>query len=203
MGSPRCASCHAPLTTPVACKACGALQTIPAGTDHFRMLGLPRQYCVDEKLLEKSYRSTSRLVHPDFFGDKPKTDQEKAMRLTALLNDAYRTLRDPVARAEYLVRIAGGPTASADRSTPQGFLVEMLNLREEAEEPGLPPERQAGLLADVEARIGQLLSELDGMFSSEARLSREQLAGIRSALNSYYYLQTLRESLGGEKRLRH
>src|SRR5690242_14375833 len=106
-----CPRCSAPLASAIACSSCGALLPLPAGTDHFALLGLPRMFPIDDAKLERAYLKASRLVHPDYFGSKPKDVQAQAMRHTALLNDAYQTLRDPVRRGEYLLRLLGGKTA--------------------------------------------------------------------------------------------
>lgn len=200
-----CPRCNVPLASPVACSGCGALWPVPVGTDHFALLGLPRAYGIDGARLERAYLKSSRLVHPDYFGGRPKEEQAQALRHTALLNDAYRTLTEPVRRGEYLLRLLGGKTASADRHTPPCFLAEMLELREEADDLELPAARKADLLEQVSGRIAALLSELPPLFE-RALAAPAQRAGIlsalRSALNSYYYLETLRESLSGEKRLR-
>lgn len=200
-----CPVCNAPLASPVACSSCGKLLTVPVGTDHFALLGLPRHYPLDLPKLERAYLKSSRLVHPDFFGSKPKEEQAQAMRLTALINDAYQTLRDPVRRGEYLLRLLGGKSASADRHTPPCFLAEMLELREETDDPALPPARKDELLRGVNERIAALLTELPPLFEKALAVPAQRasvLSALRSALNSYYYLETLRENLSGEKRLR-
>jgi len=204
--SPGCPRCSAPLASPIACSRCGTLLTLPPGTDHYALLGVPRAFPIDEAVLERAYLKASRLVHPDYFGGKPKEEQQQAMRATALLNDAYQTLRDPVRRGEYLLRLLGGKTASADRTTPPCFLAEMLELREETDDPALPEARKAELLADVNGRVAALLRELPPLFEKALASSIGQrgglLSALRSALNSYYYLETLRENLSGQKRLR-
>lgn len=199
-----CPACNAPLASPVACSSCGKLLPVPMGTDHFALLGLPRHYPLDLQKLERAYLKSSRLVHPDFFGGSSKEEQAQAMRHSALLNDAYQTLRDPVRRGEYLLRLLGGKTAAADRHTPPCFLAEMLELREEIE-PGIPQARKDELLRDVNGRITALLAELPPLFEKALAAPAQRasvLSALRSALNSYYYLETLRENLSGEKRLR-
>lgn len=202
-----CPRCSAPLGSPVACAQCGALLTVPAGSDHFVLLGVPRQFAIDPAQLERTYLKVSRLVHPDFFGDQSKDVQAQAMRHSALLNDAYQTLKNDVRRGEYLLRLLGGKTAAADRSTKASFLAEMLELREEADDPALPADRKEAILTDVGRRIGMLLSELPPLFEEALAIPAPAqrtsvLAALRSSLNSYYYLETLRENLSGEKRLR-
>jgi molecular chaperone HscB len=197
----RCPACAAELVTPIACGRCGRLLSPYPLPDHFALLRLTRTYRVPEADLERVYLKSSRLVHPDFFADRPRHEQEQAGRLSALLNEAYRTLASPVARAEYLLRLRGGPTATSERATPPGFLGEMLALREEAEDPGIAPERRSELLAQVGARIAAVMGDLAGLFDAPDG-GAERTRDIRLALNSYYYLETLRESLGGEQRLR-
>src|SRR5262249_6963881 len=74
---------------------------------HFERLGLPRRFRLDLADLERSYLGHSRLVHPDYVGDAPP-----ALQAAAALNEAYATLRDPFRRAEYLLQLEGGPSAT-------------------------------------------------------------------------------------------
>src|SRR5581483_5510501 len=132
-----CPQCGAALSRAFVCATCGALFKEPPGLDHFAFFGLPRSFDVDEKAFEKSYLELSRLLHPDRqiarknAPDSPEARRLRALALSATMNQAYETLRSPLKRAEYLVRLAGGPGPDKDKRTPEGFLAEMLELREE------------------------------------------------------------------------
>src|SRR5205085_2031432 len=107
--------------------------------DHFAFFGLPRTFDLDEAALERSFLELSRLLHPDRQIARKAPESADARRLRALalsanMNAAYDALRNPLKRAEYLVRLAGGVGPEKDKRTPEGFLPEMLELREELEE---------------------------------------------------------------------
>lgn len=130
----KCPHCDAELRTPVVCDRCHALLPVTAATDHFTLLGLNRGYDLDAGVLDKRFLALSREIHPDFMGTKPADEQALAVRLSADVNQAHRVLKDPVLRAEYLLELAGGDSAAADKGLPDGFLAEMMMLREEVEE---------------------------------------------------------------------
>jgi molecular chaperone HscB len=75
--------------------------------NYFEFLSLPPKLAIDTTALEKSFYALSRRMHPDRFAGKSAEDQEAALRESSLLNDAYRTLKDPIARTEYLLKLEG------------------------------------------------------------------------------------------------
>ena len=75
--------------------------------NYFAQFGLPRHLNIDTAALEKSFYAQSRKLHPDRFASRPPAEQEAALAASSQLNDAYRTLRDPIARTEYLLAIEG------------------------------------------------------------------------------------------------
>src|SRR5438552_784250 len=75
--------------------------------DYFKVFGLPRQLGIDTLALEKKFYELSRKYHPDYFTTASPSEKTQAVRMTALLNDAYRTLRHPVHRVEYLLSLYG------------------------------------------------------------------------------------------------
>ena len=75
--------------------------------DYFSFFSLPRKLHVDVAALEKSFYLLSRKLHPDRFAAKPVVEQEAALAEASTLNDAYRTLKEPIARTEYLLRLEG------------------------------------------------------------------------------------------------
>jgi molecular chaperone HscB len=102
--------------------------------DFFHRLGLPRRFALDPAALEREYLARSRAVHPDYHAAGPTADLAASTDLSAALNEAYTTLRDPFTRADYLLTLAGGPPAAEHKQVPQAFLAEMLELRERVEE---------------------------------------------------------------------
>src|SRR5260370_34203293 len=88
------------------CNACGKVQPA-APVDYFTFFGLPRKLNVDLAALEKDFYLLSRKLHPDAVVQGSPMVQERSLQQSSLLNDAYRTLKDPVRRTEYLLRVEG------------------------------------------------------------------------------------------------
>ncbi len=75
--------------------------------DYFHIFSLPTKLTVDLPALEKSFYALSRKLHPDRFASRPAAEQAAALAESSNLNDAYRTLKDPIARTEYLLKLEG------------------------------------------------------------------------------------------------
>lgn len=88
------------------CNACGKVQpAVPA--DYFSFFGLPRKLNIDLVLLEREMYQLSRRLHPDLYTQASDQEQTWSLEQTSQLNDAYRTLRDPIARTQYLLKLQG------------------------------------------------------------------------------------------------
>ena len=88
------------------CSACGKVQP-PVPVDYFSFFGFPRKLNVDTALLEREFYQLSRKLHPDLYSRADKREQEWSLEQSSQLNDAYRTLKDPIKRTEYLLRLEG------------------------------------------------------------------------------------------------
>src|ERR1051326_6105068 len=88
------------------CSACGKVQP-PAPADYFTFFGFPRKLNVDTTALEREFYSLSRKLHPDIYAQADNREQEWSLEQSSLLNDAYRTLKDPIKRTEYLLHLEG------------------------------------------------------------------------------------------------
>ena len=88
------------------CSACGKVQP-PAPVDYFTFFGLPRKLNVDVKKLENEFYALSRRLHPDLYSQEDSKEQEWSLEQSSKLNDAYRTLKDPIKRTEYLLHLEG------------------------------------------------------------------------------------------------
>src|SRR5688572_2873044 len=160
--------------------------------DHFERLGLPRRFSLDVAAAERAYLARSRALHPDFHQLGTTAEQAASTGLAAALNEAYTTLTDPFKRAEYLLQLDGGPSASELKDVPADFLEEMLELRMEIAglTPDSPPARALEKqLADrrdaLLARVGGLLDDL----TPETRDAR--LKDARRLLNATKYVRNL------------
>ncbi|MBL8973122.1 MAG: Fe-S protein assembly co-chaperone HscB [Myxococcales bacterium] len=128
-------------------------------SDYFELLGLSRRWQVDRNLLERNYLERSREAHPDAFVSKGAAAQRAALELSSRINAAYRVVRDPILRAEYLVKLSGIDLDSNDpiqgAPTPtQAFLIQMIELRERLSEEG-----SAEVRDEIEARADQAFDE--------------------------------------------
>jgi len=88
------------------CESCGKVQP-PVPVDYFSFFGLPPKLNVDVTALEKSFYELSRKLHPDLNARAGSQEQEWSLEQSSLLNDAYRTMRDPIKRTEYLLHLEG------------------------------------------------------------------------------------------------
>ena len=88
------------------CARCGKLQpTTP--TDYFAFFGLPRRFQLDTAALEKEFYRLSRKFHPDLYARASAEEQRWSLEKSSVLNDAWRTLREPLTRTEYMLGLAG------------------------------------------------------------------------------------------------
>ncbi len=79
----------------------------PDAQNYFKLFGLARHLRIDTAALEKAFYAQSRRLHPDRFASRPQSEQDAALAASSRLNDAYRTLKDPIARTEYLLALEG------------------------------------------------------------------------------------------------
>ena len=97
----------------------------------FEMLGVERRFDLDLAVLEKTHRELSRALHPDKYTQGGASERRAALEKAASVNEAWRTVRDPIRRAEALFRLAGVPVGedSEPKASPM-FLMEVLEQRE-------------------------------------------------------------------------
>jgi molecular chaperone HscB len=88
------------------CGACGKVQP-PVPVDYFTFFGLSRKLNIDLARLEREFYDLSRKLHPDLYARADSQEQEWSMEQSSQLNDAYRTLKDPIKRTQYLLRLEG------------------------------------------------------------------------------------------------
>ena len=166
------------------CSSCGKVQP-PMPTDYFTFFGLPRKLNVDEAKLQRDFYAMSRKLHPDVFARSSDQEQGWSLETTSLLNDAFRTLKDPIARTEYLLKLEGLDTEEQSRTAtdaarasgeqkkqivPPDLLEEVFELNMQLEEARMNKkmgEEDAQLLRDLqqtktmlEDKFQSLLDEL-------------------------------------------
>jgi molecular chaperone HscB len=195
----KCVACSRELHSAAVCDYCHTLNPVSAPAEYFSLLGVPQRYDLDTDELRRRYLELSRHAHPDFFTANSPESQALALKVSSSLNDAYRTLSDPIERAEYLQELLGGKSSAADKSTPDGFLEEMMVLQEELTEAKhsgdhLALERHSATLhkrlCEMMARVAQLFADFEDQVGCEG-IRLECLGRIRRLLNGVSYLRRL------------
>src|ERR1700719_88819 len=130
-----CWNCSAATGGAHFCPACGKIQPLPRGADFFGFFGLPRKLSIDLADLEQRFHSLSWKLHPDHFVRASEDERQLSLDLSSQLNDAYRTLRDPVARVEYLLSLSGmRKEGQKKQQAPPELLEEVFELNESLDE---------------------------------------------------------------------
>lgn len=133
MARSMCWHCQSEVTGEYYCGQCVKVQPLSKELDYFTCLGLPRLLTIDTAALEAKYYELSRTFHPDFFQGKTEPEQQISLGNSALLNTAYHTLKDPVQRAEYLLKLEAGSAKDIRNSPPADLFEEILELQEDLE----------------------------------------------------------------------
>ena len=122
--------------------------------DHFTLFGLPRRYVLDMPELERLYRDVQARVHPDRHVGLSDAEQRLAMQWSTQANEAYQTLRQPLKRAQYLLRLAGVDVQlEHNTAMPPEFLMQQMEWREAVAEASAAGDEQA--LEHMHRRIKQ------------------------------------------------
>jgi len=177
--------------------------------DYFDVFGLPKILGLDLAALEKTFHELSRKYHPDYFSIAAPAEKTQAVRMTALLNDAYRTLRHPVRRVEYLLSLYG--LKSDGSKVPQSLLMEVFEINEQLEDVkagGASIEQADSLRAQIREKRERFDSELqqaslqwDDLVKAGAATPalRNHLAKLAEILSESSYIRNLESELEGEK----
>jgi molecular chaperone HscB len=181
-----CWSCKEPVAArALFCHACGAIQ--PTGNvDHFARLGVPRSFDVDGDKVEKQYLGFQRVLHPDRFVAKSAKERAVAEAQAADMNLAYETLKDPLRRAAYLLKLAGRDAAVSRDQTVQdpALLMEAMDAREELSEAASVDEVEK-LQVEAGAKAIDLIAQLSRAFAAEDYDLADKLATRFKYLRKY------------------
>jgi molecular chaperone HscB len=132
--------------------------------NHFELFGLSPAFVLDKQALEKAYREIQSQVHPDRFAHAGDAERRASLQWTTRVNEAYRTLQDPVQRAKHILELHGVDVAfETNTQMPTDFLLRQLELREELE-------------AAMQKKDSALLDALRGTIAGEKILLENQIA---------------------------
>ena len=206
-----CWSCHERTLGTHFCPACGKIQQVPQHSDYFAMFDLPRKLWIEMGALEQKFLQLSWKLHPDNFVNATAEEREISLKRSSELNDAYRTLREPVARVEYLLAIEGARVEGKNKQqAPPELLEEVFELNEsldelrEAKAGGgdiaalkqrleVAEKNFQGKLADVDAELQVVAKDWDkAIDSSTDEAARKNVkAKLNELLNRRSYIRNL------------
>jgi molecular chaperone HscB len=191
---------------------------------YFAMFSLPRKLTIDTSLLEGDFYKLSRQLHPDLYARKSAEEQAWSLRQSSLLNDAYRTLKDPITRTAYLLKLEGmrvedENTETRDPQTkqnrvPADLLEEVFELNMQLEEmranlkmgeddPSLRNDLQRaqlefnGMLAAVDEELHRAWTEWDAALDAGDEAAKDkQKDAMVALLHRRSYLRNLLREVG-------
>src|SRR5882762_5965197 len=166
-----CWNCHERTLGTHFCSTCGKLLQLPKQIDYFELFEMPRKLWIEMGGLEKKFLELSWKLHPDKFVTASPLEQETSLKRSSELNDAYRALRDPIARVEYLLGIEGmRKEGEHKQQAPPELLEEVFELNE-----SLDQLREA-------KTSGSDLASLKSRLESEERSFQEKLREVDAQL---------------------
>jgi molecular chaperone HscB len=166
-------------------------------TDYFELFGIPRSLNLSLDALQQRYYELSRQLHPDRFMQKPEAERQRALDMSSALNDAYRTLKDPVKRAQYLLGLEGFDSGEQrSKDVPPELLEEVFELNMALEEMRGGDDSARPQLEQAEKNFTKMLAETDQQLQSffeqyDTSKSQDVLSQVRNVLNRRKYIQNL------------
>ena len=214
MARSMCWHCQSEVSGEYFCDRCVKVQPVSKELDYFTCFGFPRRLSIDQQKLETKFYELSRAFHPDFYQNKSDAEQTISLGNSAMLNTAYRTLRDPIQRAEYLLDLEAGSVKEIRTTPPADLFEEILELQDTLDEfrasdrtsdtaaalrTQLQTERAAleQRQRDMEAQLQQLFGRWDGLqdrgeATDQARTERDRiLKDMRDILSNRTYVKNI------------
>src|ERR1700674_6115683 len=172
-----CWNCHERTLGTHFCSGCGKLQQIPQSLDYFALFEMPRKLSMQTDVLETKFLQLSWKLHPDNFVNATETERDLSLKHSSELNDAYRTLCDPVGRIEYLLGIEGARKEGEQKQqAPPELLEEVFELNESLDE-----------LRDTKVSGGDLIS-LKARLETAEKNFQEKLSKVDTQLQETAHL---------------
>src|SRR6266699_4619072 len=148
-----CWNCHERTVGTHFCPSCGKLLQLPQAVDYFALFEMPRKLWIEMSGLEQKFLQLSWKLHPDNFVNASEQERELSLKKSSELNDAYRQLRDPLARVEYLLEIEGErKEGETKQQAPPELLEEVFELNESLDELREAQE-SGGNLAELKTKL--------------------------------------------------
>ena len=160
------------------------------GQNHFELFGLAPAFAIERADLERAYLGLQAIIHPDRFAHAGDAERRASMQWTTRVNEAYRTLRNPVQRAQYLLELNGVDVAfESDTSMPKEFLMEQLELREKLEHA-----RDVESLGLIQKNLNEERKNIEKQISEQLD-ARHDYQGARILVRKLMFLDRLGEEV--------
>ncbi len=204
-----CWNCHERTLGTHFCSGCGKLLQSPQAVDYFALFEMPRKLWIEMSGLEQKFLQLTWKLHPDNFVNATEQERELSLKRSSELNDAYRTLRDPVGRVEYLLGIEGARIEGEHKQqAPPELLEEVFELNESLDE--LREAKASGddlsalksrlesaeksfqqKLGEVDAQLQAAAHEWDAALQGDAATRIKIMAQLNELLNRRSYIRNL------------
>src|SRR5713226_330530 len=204
-----CWNCHERALGTHFCPSCGKLLQLPQAVDYFALFEMPRKLWIEMSGLEQKFLQLSWKLHPDNFVNATERERELSLKHSSELNDAYRTLRDPVGRVEYLLGLEGARKEGEHKQqAPPELLEEVFELNESLD--GLREAKSSGddvaalktrlesaqksfqqKLGEVDTQLQAAAREWDAALQGEAATRKKIMAKLNDLLNRRSYIRNL------------
>ena len=161
--------------------------------NHFELFGLAPAFAVEADALERSYREIQSRVHPDRFAHAGDAERRASLQWTTRVNEAYRTLKDPVLRARHLLELQGVDVAfETNTAMPSDFLMQQMELRESLE--GATQKKDSSRLDLLRKDLGKSRSSLQQQIA-EAIDAKKDYAAAAALVRKLQFLDRLDDEI--------
>ena len=161
--------------------------------NYFELFDLETTFFIDESNLKESYQREIARFHPDNFASKSDSEKLQALQNTSLLNTAYESIKSPLNRASYLLKLDGvDPFDERDTSMDQDFLIYQINLREELE--SIESKQNVDDLEDYLDKVENHIQSKIDLISDDFRRNADSLEIRKDVRELKFYKQLARES---------
>jgi molecular chaperone HscB len=168
------------------------MQSADLSSNFFKLFGLPVQFDMDTASLTQRYRELQWAVHPDKFANAPDSERRLSVQMAARINEGFQTLKNPLARARYLLEQKGMAMDEQNTGLDNMFLMEQMELREAMEAVQSAPDPEASLqqvAQDIASRSKALMEELAQLFHQGDDESLQQAQTIVHKLQFFHRLE--------------
>uniref|UniRef100_A0A915NXP1 J domain-containing protein n=2 Tax=Meloidogyne TaxID=189290 RepID=A0A915NXP1_9BILA len=170
----------------VNCSECGIIQPLDKEANFFTYLGVPLAFNLDNDELGKKFRGKQAIVHPDKFAMRSEDELQHSQQHSTFLNDAYRTLRDPFRRANYLLRLIeeldddlNDPISIEFEKADDDLVLEIMELNEEIEMLENPDQIKQKI-EEIDSKIDKFLASMNSLLhKKEIEEARKNLQWIK------------------------